>query len=267
MIENVSAITRGQRDVWAQGDLGRLAARFPPLYAELLCEELRLRPGERVLDAGAGTGTASVAAARRFCEVVAVDFVPESLERAALLAAGEGLPLATREADVQELPFPDGHFDAALSTFGVMFAPDQERAAAELLRAVRPGGRVGVTAWTPDGLIGRYARTVAAYVQPPPGLRSPFEWGTEARARELFAGARVEVRRRAQPFRYPSPAFAVDYFRDWYGPARAAFARLDRDRAEALRADMIAVWRAANESGDDTLVAHADYLEIVVTAP
>jgi ubiquinone/menaquinone biosynthesis C-methylase UbiE len=259
-------ITEAQRKAWSIGDLGKLAARMSPLYAELLCEAVRLRPAERVLDVAAGTGTTSIAAARRFCDVVAVDYVGDFLAKATHLAGCEDLTLETHEADAQDLPFEDASFDVALSTFGAMFAPDQQRVADELVRVVRPTGRIGLTAWTPDGVIGRYARTIGKYLPPPQGVRPPFEWGVEERISELFAGRikSLKVARRAQPFQYPSAEFAVEYFRAWYGPARAAFDRLDEDDREALHDDMVAVWESANEAGDDTLVAHADYLECVI---
>ncbi|WP_214320267.1 class I SAM-dependent methyltransferase [Nonomuraea sediminis] len=247
---------------WFLGDLGKLAAHLPPVYAERLCEELDLRPGERVLDAAAGTGVVSVTAARRFCEVTAVDLVPAYLDQARELAAREGLPLAVRVADVQELPFDDGSFDAAVSTFGVMFAADPERAAGELRRVTR--GRIGLTAWTPDGVIAEYARTIAKHLQASPPPRSPFAWGTEEGLRELFDGCDIRTAGRRQPFRYPSAAQAVDAFRQWYGPAKAAFAVLPEDRREAMREDMIGVWEAHNRSDDGTLVVDADYLEAVV---
>jgi SAM-dependent methyltransferase len=259
-------VTQAQQKAWSLGDLSKLAAHTPPLYAESLCEALDLHSGERVLDVAAGTGTTSIAALRRFCEVIATDFVPEGLVKAERLASAEGLKLETHTADAQELPFEDEYFDVAVSTFGAMFAPDQQRTADELLRVVRPGGRIGVLAWCPDGIIGEYAATIGKYIQPPPGLRSPFEWGTPARARELFAGqARsVESVRKAQPFRHPSVEFAVEYFRAWYGPARGAFERLDDERRKALHADMVAAWSAGNQASDGTLVAHADYLETIV---
>jgi SAM-dependent methyltransferase len=261
-------ITEAQRKAWSLGDLRKLAARNSLLYAELLCEQLDLRPAERVLDVAAGTGTTSITAARRFCDVVAADFVPEALEHAVHLARAEELELETHTADAQNLPFEDDFFDVALSTFGVMFAPDQQRTADELLRVVRPGGRIGVTAWCPDGVIGDYARTIGKHLPPPPGLRSPFEWGTEERMRELFGerASSVSTVRRFHPFRYPSVEFAVEYFRAWYGPARSAFERLDENAREALHSDMSDVWEAANKADGGTLVALASYLETVVKA-
>lgn len=261
-----AVVTQAQQKAWSLGNLSKLAAHTPPLYAESLCEALDLHPGESVLDVAAGTGTASIAALRRFCDVIATDFVPEGLAEAERLASGEGLKLETRTADAQDLPFEAEHFDVAMSTFGAMFAPDQQRAADELLRVVRPGGRIGVLAWCPDGIVGEYAATIGKYIQPPPGLRSPFAWGTPARVRELF-GERVrsvDSLRKAQPFRYPSVEFAVEFFRAWYGPARGAFEGLDEERRKALHADMAAVWSAGNQASDGTLVAYADYLETIV---
>ncbi|GII60648.1 hypothetical protein Skr01_07330 [Sphaerisporangium krabiense] len=255
--------TNPQQRAWSRGDLAKLAAHLPPIYAELLCEEADLRAGERVLDAAAGTGTVALAAARRFCDVVAVDFVPSPLEQAARLAACEDLPLVTHLADVQDLPYEDDAFDAVLSAFGAMFAPDQGRTAGELARVTRRGGRVGVTGWCMAGLIGDYARTIGKYLGSGTG-HSPFAWGTEDRVRELFPDAQIRTAWRGQPFRYPSVEFAVDYFAEWYGPASAAFAALDDAGRRDLRADMIDVWHAHNRATDGTLVAIADYLETIV---
>ncbi|WP_242890080.1 class I SAM-dependent methyltransferase [Actinomadura litoris] len=264
-MSDFSVVTRAQRRAWGLGDLSMLAARTPPLYAERLCEELDLRARERVLDVAAGTGTASIAAARRFCEVVASDFVPESLEAARRLAGVEGLELDVRVADAQDLPFADGSFDVVISTFGAMFAPDQERVAAELLRVVRPGGRIGLVAWRPDGVVGAYAAAIGKYLAPPPGVPSPFGWGTARRVRELFGGhGTLRTATRTQPFRYPSVEFAVGFLAEWYGPARGALAVLGEERRAALRDDMAEVWRSADRAGDGTLVADAAYLETVV---
>jgi SAM-dependent methyltransferase len=259
-------VTQAQQKAWSLGDLGKLAAHLPPIYAESLCQEIELRPGERILDVAAGTGTTSIAALRRFCEVIAVDFVPESLTRARALAEAEGLELETHTADAQDLPFEDGFFDVALSTFGCMFAPDQQRTADEMLRVLRPGGRIGVLSWTPDGVIGAYAATVGKYLPPPPGIRPPFEWGVDERVRELFGPRAESVRtqRRTQPFLFPSVEFAVEYFRAWYGPAHGAFARLDEEGRNGLHADMVAVWSAANTAPDGKLVVQAEYLETIV---
>lgn len=263
-----ATVTTAQRHAWSHGDLGKLSARLPTIYAEVLCEALDLRPGERVLDVAAGTGTTSIAAARRFCEVTATDFVPRVLDHAAERATSEGLALAVRVADAQGLPFGDGEFDVVVSTFGAMFAPDHQRVADELLRVVRPGGRIGITAWSPEGVIAAFARAVGRHVPPPAGIRSPFEWGTTERITELF-GARarsVHTTRRSLPFRFPSVEFAVAYLGDTYGPAYTTLARLTPTDSDILRADMATVWRAANRANDGTLVADAEYLENIIIA-
>ncbi|MGW4771053.1 class I SAM-dependent methyltransferase [Nocardia sp. NPDC004278] len=261
-----TSLTQRQQKAWSLGDLGKLAAHTPPLYAESLCESLDLHPEERVLDVAAGTGTTSIAAARRFCQVIATDFVLDSLVQGRRLAAAEGLSLEVRAADAQSLPFEDGEFDAAMSTFGVMFAPDQQKAATELERVVRPGGRIGITAWCPDGVVGKYAATIGTYIASPGGLRSPFEWGTPERIRELFAerSTSIQTVRKTQPFRYPTVQYAVEFFREWYGPTQGAFAQLDEQQRAALHDDMSAVWSASNQATNGTLVAHADYLETIV---
>lgn len=246
---------------WFLGDVGKLAAHLPPIYAELLCEELDLHPGDRVLDAAAGTGVVSIAAARRYCDVTATDLVPGYLEQAARNAAREGLSVATATADVQDLPFGESTFDVALSTFGAMFAADQERAAAELRRVA--SGRIGLTAWTPDSVIADYARAIAKHLSPPPAPRSPFDWGTEERLRELFPGE-IRTTRRRQPFRFPSPGYAIDFFFQWYGPAKAALGALPEPDRPALTADLVEVWQSRNTATDGTLAVHADYLEAVI---
>jgi ubiquinone/menaquinone biosynthesis C-methylase UbiE len=259
-----ASIKARQQQTWATGDYSRVGNRLL-LMAELLCEAVDLRPGARVLDVAAGSGNAALAAARRFCSVTGVDYVPELLDRARERAAAEGLTATFTEGDAEDLPFPDASFDVVLSTLGVMFAPDQERAAAELLRVCRPGGAIGLTCWTPEGFIGQLFALVARYAPPPPGLRPASRWGTEAGLRELL-GDRVtfpHMVRRAWPFRYPCAAFYQQYFRTFYGPTVRAFAALDPVDQRRLAAEIERLVAQFNRSGDETMIVPADYLEVV----
>ena len=258
------AITARQQHVWSEGDFARIGVAAV-IVGELVCEAVDIHPGERVLDVASGSGNAALAAARRFAEVTASDFVPHLLETAARRAEAEKLPLTIQVADAQDLPFPDGSFDVVLSTFGAMFAPDQERTAAELLRVCRSGGRIGMANWVPDGWAGDLFRTTAARVPPPPGLRPATDWGREERLRELFGDGVSELsvaRRRFVP-RYYSPEQAIEYFRTWFGPTKVAFASLDEEGQSALAADMLGVFDKWNRAADGTLVMDADYAEVV----
>jgi SAM-dependent methyltransferase len=223
--------------------------------------------GERVLDVACGNGNAALAAARRFALVTGVDYVPSLLDRARTRAAANGLALDLREADAEALPFADGAFDVVLSTFGVMFTPDQVRAANELARVCRHGGRIALASWTPDGFIGKVFKTVGAHVPPPKGVRSPLEWGTDARLAELFGGEGREIRteRRVFVFRYRSPAHWLEVFRTWYGPIHRAFQSLAPDGQTALERDLTALLEEMNVSRDGTLAVPSTYLEAVIT--
>jgi SAM-dependent methyltransferase len=263
---DVEAIKRRQQATWASGDYGRVGVRLQGV-AEALCEALDLRGGARVLDVAAGNGSASLAAARRDADVVSTDYVPALLEQGRRRAEAESLPMRTEVADAEALPFPDASFDVALSTFGVMFAPDQERAAAELLRVVRPGGRIGLANWTPEGFVGDLFRAVGSRVPPPAGLRSAMEWGTEARLRELFGAGASDLRaqRRTHVFRYRSPERWIEEFRTYYGPVHRAFAALDPEGQRALDASLRALLDRRNAARDGSLAVPGEYLEVVVT--
>ncbi|MGH9035787.1 MAG: class I SAM-dependent methyltransferase [Acidimicrobiia bacterium] len=258
-----AAVTARQQQVWSEGDFARIGVTAV-LVGELLCESVDIQPGERVLDVAAGSGNTALAAARRWAEVTATDFVPHLLETAARRAEAEGLPLTTQVADAQELPFPDASYDVVLSTFGAMFAPDQERTATELARVCRPGGRIGMANWAPDGMVGEMFRATAAHVPPPPGVRPTVDWGRQERLEELFGDAVSDLRveRRQFVFRYHSVEWALQYFRQWFGPTKVAFASLDPAGQEALGRDLMAVWAKHNRA-EGPLVAPADYLEVV----
>jgi SAM-dependent methyltransferase len=265
--ERLTQLTEGARAVWASGDFARIGARTV-LVGEVLCRSLDIHPGERVLDVAAGSGNTAISAARRGAHVTASDFVGSLLEAARARAEIEVLPLATTVADAQELPFEDASFDVVLSTFGAMFAPDQQRTADELVRVCRPGGRIGMANWTPGGLIGGYMAVSNRHVPPPPaaaGLRRPIEWGTEQRLRELFGERVSEVRtaRRSIDLCADSAAEFVEFNRTWLGPTRAAFAQLDEDGQARLAADLAAELEPFNRATDGTLVAEAEYLEII----
>ncbi len=255
------------RTMWSAGDFARVAARLV-LVGEVLCRSVDVHAGERVLDVAAGSGNAAISAARRGARVTASDFVESLLEAAQTRAQVEGLSLATAVADAQDLPFEDESFDVVLSTFGVMFAPDQQRAAEELLRVCRPDGRIGLANWVPDGLMASNQAILQKHMPPPPaaaGMRRPVEWGEEARIRELFDDHVSELRteRRTIELCAGSAAELVQFNRTWFGPARTAFARLDQAGQASLAADLTATLERFNRATDGTLVAEAEYLEVV----
>lgn len=261
---DLAAVKARQQATWAAGDYAVVGTTLQ-LVGERLCEALDVRGGERVLDVAAGNGNASLAAARRFCDVTSTDYVPALLEAGRRRAEAESLPIRFQEADAEALPFADGSFDVVVSTFGVMFTADQEAAAAELLRVTRPGGRVGLANWTPTGFIGQVFRTVGSFVPPPAGVRSPALWGTSERLAELFGGAAsLEVEPRTFAFRYRSPQHWVDLFRDLYGPVHKAFAALDEPGQERLEAALLDLIAANNAATDGTMVVHSDYVEAIV---
>jgi SAM-dependent methyltransferase len=264
---DLATVKQRQQVAWASGDYAAVGARFP-ITAELLCEAVDLRAGERVLDVACGNGNAALAAARRFCQVTGIDYVPALLERARLRAGAEGLDVTFQEADAEALPFPDGSFDAVLSTCGAMFAPDQEQTARELLRVTRPGGRVGMVNWTPDSYVGALFRAIGAHVPPPPGVRPPVQWGSEERLRELFGpDVTITAPRRSLLWRFPSAEHQADFFATFYGPTNRALATLGEDGAAALRAEMVETVKRFDVSDDSTLVLRMDYLEAVIRKP
>jgi SAM-dependent methyltransferase len=263
---DLSAIKAKQQATWASGDFGHVGVRLQ-IVGELLCEAADVQAGDRVLDVAAGNGNASLAAARRFADVTSTDYVPALLEQGRLRAKADRLPIAFQSADAEDLPFVDASFDVALSTFGVMFAPDQDQAAAELLRVVKPGGRIGLANWTPEGFIGQVFKLVGSFVPPPAGVRPPAAWGTETRLVELFGASAqdLKVERRICMFRYRTPEHWIDFFRTNYGPTLKAFAALDENGRTALDAAMKELARTWNRSTRNTLVIPGEYLEVVIT--
>jgi len=263
---DLQAIKQKQQQTWASGDYAVVGSTLQ-LVGEALAEAVDLRSGERVLDVAAGNGNATLAAARRFAEVVSTDYVPALLEKGRARAEADGLAARFLVADAEALPFPDASFDVALSVFGVMFAPDHARAARELARVVAPRGRIGLASWTPSSFIGRLFQVIGAHVPPPPGLTPPSLWGTESHLVELFGPRASDLRceRRSFAFRYRSAAHFVQVFRDYYGPTHRAFAALPADRQPALEQAILALIAEHDQGGGRGMVVPSEYLTVVIT--
>jgi len=260
----LEGIKAKQQKTWESGDYGAVAALIHPM-SEALIQAADLSAGSRVLDVATGTGNAAIAAARCLCEVVGVDYVPDLLDRGRARAAAEHLPVTFKEADAEALPCDDGEYDAAVSVVGVMFAPNPEKAAAEMVRVIRPGGTIALANWTPDGFIGHLFKTVGRLVPPPPGVRPPVEWGTEARLGELFGDQVTDLRvhRKEFVFRFTSAAHLADYFRANYGPTLKAFEALDPDGRKQLYEDLIELATTHNAATDGTLKIPSAYVEVL----
>ena len=262
---NLEAVTQVQQQVWSRGDFAKIGVAAQ-IVQEELCEAIDVLPGRRLLDVACGAGNGAIAAARRQAQAVGLDYVPALLERARERAAAEGYEIEFVEGDAQALPFEDASFDYVISTFGAMFAPDQDRAAAELLRVCRPGGKIGMANWPPRGLVGGgMFKVIAGHAPPPPGVPPAVLWGTEERLRELFGDgvSELTVTDRQVNFRYHSPEQWLAFFREYFGPMMMAFARVGEEGAEALERDLLDVMRKANRAGDEALVAPADYVQVV----
>ncbi len=261
-----SALKARQHGAWSSGDYSVIGTRLQ-IVGEQLCEALDIRSGQKVLDVAAGNGNVSLAAARCWCDVTSTDYVPALLECARARAAAEGLAIEFREADAEALPFEDGCFDVVVSTFGVMFTPNQERAAEELIRVCKPGGKIGLANWTPEGFIGRLFKTIGKHAPPPAGVRSPALWGTRARITEMFGGhaSSIKLEPRMYTFRFASAQHWLDVFRTYYGPVLKTFAALAPAAQPALTADLTALVGEFNRSGAATMVVPAEYLEVVIT--
>ena len=261
---DLAAVKARQQAMWASGDFAVIGMTLQ-IVGETICEAVDLRAGERVLDVAAGNGNATLAAARRFAEVTSTDYVPALLDGGRRRAEAEGFSIRFEPADAEALPYEAASFDVILSTFGVMFAPDHKKTASELLRVCRPGGRIGLANWTPEGFIGRLFRVVGRHIPPPAGVQSPALWGTDAHLRSLFGDVKIEHAARDFNFRYRSPEHFVEVFRTFYGPVHKAFAALDDAGKAALEADMLALLREFDRGGSAGLVVPAEYLEIVIT--
>jgi len=261
-----AAIKARQQGAWSSGDYAVVGTTLQ-IVGEQLCEAIDIRAGQKVLDVAAGNGNVSLAAARRGCDVIATDYVPALLEKARERAAAERLQIDCREADAEALPFKDRSFDVVVSTFGVMFTPDQQKAADELMRVCKSGGKIGLANWTPDGFIGQLFKTIGKHLPPPAGVKSPALWGTPVRINELFGSHASSIK--AEPrnfvFRYRSPQHWLDVFKTYYGPLLKAFAALQPPAQTALASDVIALIERFNRSGDGSMVVPSEYLEVVVT--
>src|SRR5262252_3858397 len=196
---DLAALKTRQQAAWSSGDYAVVGTTLQ-IVGETLCEALDLRSGARVLDVAAGNGNATLAAARRWCDVTSTDYVTSLLESGRLRAQAEGHTIQFQEADAENLPFPDASFDVVMSTFGVMFAPDQDKAASELARVCKPGGKIGLANWTPESFIGQLFKTIGKYIPPAPGVKSPALWGTTARLEELFGKTAKEIRATSREF-------------------------------------------------------------------
>lgn len=262
---DLAAIKSRQQVAWGSGDYAVIGTTLQ-IVGEMLCEAVDLRSNQRVLDVAAGNGNATLAAARRFADVVSTDYVSSLLERGRERAEADRLPVTFQEADAEDLPFADASFDVVLSTFGVMFTPNQEQAANELRRVCRPGGKIGMANWTPEGFIGKLFKTIGRYVPPAPGVKPPALWGSKAHLGTLF-GSKVTIAAESKNFvfRYKSPKHWVEIFRSYYGPIVKAFAAIDPEAREALEADLYALLDKFNVAEDSTLVIPSEYLEVVIT--
>lgn len=263
---NYQAITERQQATWATGDFNVISRLTMPM-SEALVEAIDPRAGQRVLDVACGTGNAALVAGRRYCEVTGIDYVPALIERAGMRAAAEGMDIDFRMGDAQSLPFPDASFDAVLSAIGVMFAPDQERAASEILRVCRPGGRIGLASWMPEAFGGDFFAAHARYVPPPPGVKPPTRWGTETGLDELLGGgaSSIQNERRAFFAYYHSTAHALEVHRTSFGPTMRAFEMVDAESHECLRQDIEDVFRRYNQATDGTAMVEYQYLQTIAT--
>ena len=261
-----NALKTRQQAAWASGDYAVIGTTLQ-LVGELLAEACDLRCDDQVLDVAAGNGNATLAAARRGCRVTSTDYVAGLLEHGAERARAEGLQVSFQVADAEALPFADASFDKVLSTFGVMFAPDHARAAAEMVRVCKPGGRIGLANWTPESLVGRMFKVLGRQLPPPAGVQSPSLWGVEAHLQSLFgdSAASLQITPRVFNFRYRSAAHFIDVFRQWYGPVHKAFAALPADQAQVLVHDLTELLEEMNTAGTGSLVVPSAYLEVAVT--
>jgi ubiquinone/menaquinone biosynthesis C-methylase UbiE len=263
---DLAAVKQRQHGAWSSGDYAVVGTTLQ-IVGEQLCEALDLRAGSKVLDVAAGNGNATLAAARRWCDVTSTDYVPALLERGRERAAADHLKVEFREADAEALPFADASFDVVLSTFGVMFTPDQDKAASELARVCKSGGKIGLANWTPQGFIGQLFKAIGKHVAPPAGVKSPALWGTAARLQEMFGNQASEIVAvpRMFVFRYRSPDHWLDVFKSYYGPMLKAFAALDEGGQAALRRDLVTLLGEFNHADDGTVVVHGEYLEVVIS--
>lgn len=261
---DLAAVTNKQREAWGTGDFNVFALKTMAV-AEAICTALDPQAGQRVLDVACGSGNAALVAARRHCDVAGIDYVPTLVERAKVRAAAEGTPIDFREADAQALPFPDASFDVVASVFGVMFAPDQEKAAAELLRVTKPGGKIGLATWVPEGFGGDFFKTVKTYAPPPEGLKPATRWGTDAGLKELLGGgvSSLAIEKKVFTQHYRSMDHLLHLFQTYFGPVATAMAKLDEKGRAAMRKDLEATFAKHNRGTDGTLALHCEYVQAI----
>ncbi|BCF94226.1 class I SAM-dependent methyltransferase [Paraburkholderia largidicola] len=264
-VADFTAVKVRQQAAWSTGNYAVVGTTLQ-IVGETLCEALDLRAGSRVLDVAAGNGNATLAAARRWCDVTSTDYVASLLDSGRVRAQAEGLAVQFEQADAEALPYADASFDIVMSTFGVMFTPDQQKAADELVRVCKPGGRIGLANWTPESFIGQIFKTIGKYIPPPAGVKSPALWGTKTRLEELFGGnaRKIIATSRDFTFRYRSAEHFIEVFRTFYGPMNKAFAALEGEPQAAFLRDLMTLIESRNRSNDATLVLPSEYLEVVV---
>jgi SAM-dependent methyltransferase len=261
---DLAGVKTKQQSAWASGDYAVIGTTLQ-IVGEQLCETIDLRPGQAVLDVAAGNGNATLAAARRYCRVTSTDYVASLLDRSRQRAVAEALQVDYRVADAEELPFDDEQFDVVLSTFGVMFTPDQNRAASELARVCRRGGTIALANWTAEGFIGQLFKTLGTHIPPAPGVQSPLRWSDRDALRALFGDSirSIDLQRKHFVFRYHSFDHFIDVFRTFYGPMHKAFIALGK-QADALEADLRALQAGFNTAGLDGFVVPSEYVEVVI---
>ncbi len=260
-----SAIKAKQQQVWGSGDYSQVGSTLQ-ITGEELCESMDLHSGQSVLDVAAGNGNATMAAARRFCEVTSTDYVEALLNESKQRAQANHLAVNYQQADAEALPFEDESFDNVMSTFGVMFTPNQQQSASEMLRVCKKGGKIGMANWTPDGFIGQLFKVIGKYNPPPQGVNSPANWGTQDFLQREFGeqASNIQVNEKNYSFRYKSPQHWMEVFRNYYGPTLKTFEMLDAPKAEALEADIYALLDQFNTATDGTLIVPSKYFEVVI---
>lgn len=255
------------KSTWMAGDFGEVA-KYTAREGEDFVTRIGIKAGARVLDVACGTGNTAIPAARAGADVIGVDIATNLLEQASQRADAENLPAQFQEGDAEQLPFADGEFDVVLTMFGAMFAPRPDRVAAELLRVCKPGGTIAMANWTPEGFVGKTFQAMADIVPPPPGVPAPLLWGREDIVRARLGGgvSKLETTRRPAIFEYPfPPAEVVAFFREYFGPTKMAFAKLDAAGQSLLAKVLESLWREHNQSLSGTTRVEAEYLEVHAT--
>jgi len=258
-------ITENQKKVWNSGDFNQIA-RLNWGMSEKLVSEVDPKPRQRVLDVACGSGTAALVAERRFCEVTGLDYVSSLIDRARLRAEANGQDIKFIVGDAQEMPFPDDYFDCILSVYGVQFAPDQEKTAAELIRVCKPGGVIGIAGPAPEGWSKDFFAAHARHNPPPPGVHSPLKWGTEEGLKELFGDSVTSIvfkKHRALQY-YRSIDHAVEIFSTWFGPTLNALEKIEDEQKKNLLNDLKEVFERYNTATDGTAIVENIYSQITI---